>query len=212
MSTKSYVRRTMQISMFRREMYVTPPIEPRLHYMFSAENLGFTIYRGWKAILVRACDEIDSLVTGQDVEFRWIRLEEEDGMGRFLFLLTKGPYFFVDARPGSSRRVTITYGEGAPSKLCAEIDKIVDEIELLTGQACIVCGAMAVRGTYFGQLLPLCSLHQPEFVSEGGEEGLEGIWRMAVVWELPPPSCTSDRTLGPLRGVSVAKDSVVRES
>lgn len=156
-------------------------IRLRFPYMFLGAHVGLTAFRGWSAIVGRACEEIDRIID-RKVDFHWVLLQEESGVGRFVYALNDHSQYLVDAE-GRSRRAFIRASYEALAPVEERINPIVWEAERLTAEACLICGARCGRGRYFGRDLPLCSRHQPEVINRFDEEGLEGIWRRSIEWE-----------------------------
>lgn len=161
-------------------------VSPRLRFpaMFDGLHLGLTLYRGWNLILLSACASVSRLLVQQPLAFRWVQLQEEDGVGRFLYSLGEHCRYAVEVA-GRSRRVMILVTQDEARELATAIDGIVNEAERLSSEACLICGARTARRLYFGRELPLCLLHQPEVLNAPAEEGLEGVWRHAIDWEQP---------------------------
>jgi len=150
--------------------------------MFSGDHLRLTLFRGWNPILLVVCASVERLLVGQPLRFRWVQLQEEEGVGHFLYSLGEYSRYAVEAA-GQSRRAMILVTQEEAGDLARAIDGIVNEAERLSSEACLVCGARTARRKYFGRELPLCLLHQPELLSVRGEEGLESVWRHSIEWE-----------------------------
>jgi len=152
----------------------------RFAHMFDGPHDGLLILRGWTAILERACEEIDRMIAIKKLRFHWVSLQEVDGVGRFIYGVNDRVRLLVDIQ-GESRRAFTYVNSELPIAIQRRIDAIVWEAERLTAHSCVVCGAHCQPGTYFGRELPLCSLHTPELINEVPDEGLEGVWRCAIV-------------------------------
>jgi hypothetical protein len=150
--------------------------------MFDRPHAGITLYRGWNPILVAACATIQRAVVRKALGFRWVQIQEEDGVAALFYALGERTRFVIDLSHLSRRAVTLNAHVGAED-LVRYIDSIVLEAERLSAEACMVCGTRSVRRNHFGRELPLCDLHQPGFLNADGEEGLEGLWREAIEWE-----------------------------
>jgi hypothetical protein len=159
----------------------------RFGHMFEGPHAGLLVLRGWISILAGACEEIDHLVAVRRLRFNWVSLQEENGAGRFIYAVNDRAQFVVDLQ-GESRRAFTHVNSEVPIALARHIDAIACEAERLTVEACIVCGDRCTPETYFGHQLPLCKRHRPELVSEATEEGLEGVWRLAVERDVAPRS------------------------
>lgn len=183
---------------FRPDVYASaPPVDRRFWPMYSPHHLGITLFRGWKSIIERASDQICDLLNGTDLTFQWISLDEQDGVAHLLYSLTRANRYLVELRPAESHRVVVQIEEDVAFNRLECIESIAWEIERLSSEACIVCGARVIRAQYFGRFLPLCTDHQPEATWDAGEEGLEGVWRLAVEWtELPSGSSATWRSTG----------------
>lgn len=167
---------------FRSKRHLSPRV--RFPIMFSGDHLGLTLFRGWNPILTTACGSIERLLSQQELPFHWVQLQEEQGVGCFLYSLGKHCRYAIQAA-GHSRRVMILTTQEEARDLSKAIDAIVNEAERLSSEACLVCSARTARRKYFGRELPLCLRHSPELLSLPGEEGLEGVWRRAIEWEAP---------------------------
>jgi hypothetical protein len=150
--------------------------------MFGGPHAGITFYRGWDPILVTGCAGIQRAVVRKGLGFRWVQIQEEDGVAALFYALGERSRFVIDlAHP--TRRAVVLNAHARADDLVRYIDGLVLEMERLSAEACMVCGARSVRRNYFGRELPLCDRHQPEFLNASGEEGLEGMWREAIEWE-----------------------------
>lgn len=152
--------------------------------MFGGQHLGMTLYRGWNPILLAACVAVERLLAHRSLPFHWVQLEEEDGIGRFLYSLGEHSQYVVKVEH-RSRRVMLLITQDDAGDFAGAIDGIVNEAERLSCEACLVCGARTARRMYFGRNLPLCLRHQPELLNLASEEGLEGVWRRSVEWNEP---------------------------
>jgi len=162
----------------------TGPASARSRFpaMFSGPHAGFTLYRGWNPILAAACDEIRRAVVRKGLGFRWVRIEEEDGVAALFYALGERSRFVIDLA-NSSRRAVVLNAHVRADELVRYIDCVVLDAERLSAEACMVCGVYSRRRNYFGRDLPLCERHQPELLNASDEEGLEGLWREAIEWE-----------------------------
>lgn len=151
--------------------------------MFVGPHLGIVLFRGWHQILRDAFLQIDKLRTERDCAFHWVRLDEEEGFACCLYSLGERTRYVVDAANGSRRAMRVVSND-EPTGLVAEIDAIIFDSERVTGESCIVCGTACQRASYFGRMLPLCERHHPDLVNEQREEGLEGVWRRAIMVEI----------------------------
>ncbi|MEJ8814781.1 hypothetical protein WKW77_27165 [Variovorax ureilyticus] len=160
------------------------PVSARSRFpaMFSGPHAGITLYRGWNPILAAACREIQQAVEFRGLGFRWVRIEEEDGVAALFYALGERSRFVIDLA-NSSRRAVVLNTHARADDLVRYIDCVVLDAERLSAEACMVCGAHSRRRNYFGRDLPLCDRHQPEFLNASDEEGLEGLWREAIEWE-----------------------------
>ena len=151
--------------------------------MFAGPHLGLVLYRGWAQILFGAFGEIDRVLAGRTCAFHWVYLEEDGGFARCVYSLGERWRYVIDIQDRSRRALPLVTSD-EPKDLVLRIDGIVFEMERLTGESCIICGAPATRESHFGRLLPLCCRHHPDLVNKREEAGLEGIWREAILVEV----------------------------
>ena len=170
-------------TMDRRARYLASP-RASFPEMFGGQHLGMTLYRGWNPILLAACVAVERLLAPRTLPFHWVQLQEDDGIGRFLYSLGEHSQYVVKVED-RSRRVMLLITQDDAGDFAGAIDRIVNEAERLSSEACLVCGACTARRMYFGRNLPLCLRHQPELLNLVGEEGLEGVWRRSVEWDEP---------------------------
>ena len=152
--------------------------------MFAGSHVGLVLYRGWQQILRDAFQRIDAILARSNCSFHWVCLDEEEGFARCLYALGEHSRYVVDVANLSRRATRVVTSDGS-KELVPAIDAIILDTERVSGETCIVCGARCGQRTeHFGRVLPLCTQHLPEVVNEAGEEGLEGVWRRAILVEI----------------------------
>lgn len=165
-----------------QQQLMPPPVDPLLWGVFAGPHLALTLFRGWRPIIANASRQVLERLEGSGVTFRWVLLEERDGAAQVLYELEGEQHYCLEARIVGSHRAFATRSLQPAPEIRDFVEGVAWEIERLTMAACIVCGQLGQREVHFGRLLPLCQVHQPEYVVKDGEEGLEGIWRLAVEW------------------------------
>jgi hypothetical protein len=153
-------------------------LEARFPYMFNGENIGFAYFRGWMAVVVRVCTEIDSVLGDQREDFHWTQIKEKFGTLRLYYAFgTQSPVTMDFHSPAGLQSIRVQTGE--PSPLGLVLDDSVVRAQDATASICMVCGAPARTQTYEHYRLTVCAAHHPDRVRKIDEYRPDDVWRLA---------------------------------
>jgi hypothetical protein len=108
-------------------------------YMFAGPNIGLDMYDGWTQILAQACGEIDAILGENKRRFHFSQNKEKYGSARYYY-----------------------NSESLGSEELQRIQTLLDQAELATETACMLCGRPATIEKHGGWFLCLCTAHADE--------------------------------------------------
>ncbi|MES2948741.1 MAG: hypothetical protein V4858_09385 [Pseudomonadota bacterium] len=144
-------------------------LETRHPYMFSADNLEYSVPKGWFPIFAKLCEDIDFLLGDDKQAFHWTQLKTKFGSARFYWSLgaDSGP-LRVDLRTPDG---VLSFETDPPGRVrtdrtlrtMKQITALVHAAEAATKKLCAVCcGEAATVEDTPGFSLPVCRLHTAE--------------------------------------------------
>lgn len=133
-------------------------LQARFAYMFAGPTIiSLEFYKGWFAILVGLCFEIDRVLGERQAPlhaFHWVQIKEKFGAMRLHFEL-----------------------DGAP-ELRQALQELVFEAGRESARSCMVCGDPARLSDKSAWMLTVCEVHEPDEVRKRGGRSLREL--MAV--------------------------------
>lgn len=114
-------------------------LKVKYRYMFAGTNIGLDMYDGWTQILAQACAEIDAVLGENKRCFHFSQFKEKYGSARY----------YYDS-------------ESLGSEELQRIQTLLDQAELATETACMLCGSPATIEEHGGWFLCLCNVHADE--------------------------------------------------
>lgn len=139
-------------------------LKARFQYMFSGENIGISIARGWMPGFQILCERIDALLGEDKRGFHWTQCKEKFGAARFYWSMEGNRPAVIRATSISNMGVQKTIDEtpktGKPEfSIYEQIDSLVNELSDRTQHMCIVCGKPGKGNRQDAYVLILCDEH-----------------------------------------------------
>ncbi|HEY5580156.1 MAG TPA: hypothetical protein VIK56_03185 [Rhodoferax sp.] len=151
-------------------------IEARYPYMFSGENIGISIPRGWIGIFEKLCAKIDNLLGSDKRGFHWTQCKEKFGSGRWYWGMTGiKAQIRLDLISPTDFTSSSTRAESNKSEdeaLSLQLNELIDAGEKETTHSCIVCGKHGKNDRGDGWYVVLC----PEHAQMRRQGDLPSIW------------------------------------
>jgi hypothetical protein len=156
----------------------TPIQDPRqlqaaYSYQFAKplNRWAFRFARGWLAIIVHACEEVDALVRVDKYQhrFHWVQIKEKFGTLRLYWKARgmQGMRIDLITDAGVLSLVPTPEAKGRDGLVATRITQIVRSAEEESARTCMVCGAPGTirQG---GWVLTLCDAHAKQ--RQGGRK------------------------------------------
>jgi hypothetical protein len=164
-------------------------LKDRYPAMFAGELISFDAYRGWFALLVRLCADIDAALGENKAVFRWVQIKEKFGTYRLYYDLDDDAPMALERVPGAGhlrlRSKPVLASGAAPIPLAHQIRALVSRAEDATNGMCMACGQPAGVRSFGGNYLNLCELHAPDMNIPRSDPRFaamwENLWRVTVM-------------------------------
>ena len=110
-------------------------LKARFPYMFEGEYMELAFPRGWFAIFVQLCEQIDLLLGADRRGFHWVQIKEKFGSARYHYELEPAEGEDVYPRPPPSSPAAIER-----LRIRTEIRELIGRAHSASCSHCIVCG------------------------------------------------------------------------
>lgn len=164
-------------------------LKDRYPAMFAGEYTGFEAYRGWFALLVQVCADIDAALGENKSVFRWVQIKEKFGTYRLYYDLDDDAPMALERVPGPGHlrlrsRAALANG-AAPIPLAHQIRALVSQAEDATKGMCMTCGQPTEVRSFGGNYLNLCEFHAADMNIPRDDPRFaamwENLWRVTVM-------------------------------
>ncbi|MDO8742019.1 MAG: hypothetical protein Q7J45_00580 [bacterium] len=143
-----------------KELEQLNELKQRFAYMFTGQNLGLDIYRGWLSDFITACEAIDALLGNDKRGFHWRHTKEKHGFARYYFRTDEVRPFRLSISDGKGLREITTGLDG--HEIEQQIAKLCSVAEMASLTKCMVCSAPATIQRYGGWAVCACEKHSPD--------------------------------------------------
>lgn len=164
-------------------------LENRYPYMFAGKSIGIELYRGWFALLVQLCADIDAVLGEDKRGFRWVQIKEKFGTCRLYYDMNRDgdvdESMSLEPVPGAGhvrfRRKPDEASDDSPLPMAHRIRALVSRAEDATRKMCMACGGASGVRSFGGNYLNLCDRHAPDMTLTEDESQLRQTWDR--VWQ-----------------------------
>jgi hypothetical protein len=135
-------------------------LQARYPYQFAGPLISMNVTRGWLALFVQLCEDVDQTLGPDKRGFHWRQIKEKFGQARIYYQLGTVEDH-DDEDDGSSQQF-----EGR-AELLQQLLKLKMAMESASAHICAACGEPGYVSSHSGYMLALCDRHHSQ--REAGE-------------------------------------------